>query len=757
MTAPVVTMHRLLLFFVFLCVAGTAGAATLRGVTRDAKSSQPLSFVFVTVTGRAAAGDSIRTGTQSLADGRYQVSRLPGGRYLVSFARVGYLTREDSVIVASDTTDVSLDTALDLTPVPMQEVRVEADRFAKMREQQTGFVSLDAKRLSSLPGIAEGDPIRSLQLVPGVKAASDFSSALYVRGGGPDQTLVLLDRTTVYNPTHAFGFFSTFNADATGAVNLYKGAYPAEHGGRLGAVLDVRSRDAIARQFAGKLGISTIASRLALEGGLGGGSWAISGRRTHLEPLLGLIRDEDTEVPDYFFFDGNGKLSLPAGAGRLEFSLYTGEDVLDFVPDENTYLNLRWGNTVSTGSFFHPMGSTALFTGRLSFSDYASNTTATIFTTPVSFENQIRDYTAAAEVQWEASLRHAFTTGIQVASYDVAFSRVFNNDLLTDYRRKPVELASFLEDRWTPWTGTVINPGVRVRYINDGKRWLTEPRLSMAQTVSETVRLKVGGGIYHQYLQLVATEAVSAADFYVPIDESAEVGRSWQVVGGLDWRVKPAWLASIEGYYTDLSNLVLLDNTSPTDQENVTADDLFFLGGTGYATGVELFLKRDVGALTGWFGYTLGWTRRTFPEVNEGGEFPPKYDRRHDVSVAMEYARGPWRFTGAFVYATGQAFTPVSGRYSLRNPTTGVIPEDIELLYDDRNSARLLPYNRLDLGVARDFSMFGARAEWSLELFNVYNRRNEWFVQYNRDEVTVDAEVAKMLPIIPSLGLTVWF
>lgn len=738
-----------------LVPAADAFASVVRGVTRDASTGEPLAYVTVQILGRSSAGHSVAQGMMSLADGHYLFTAIPLGRYIVRSARVGYITREDSVLVDEDR-EYSFDAALTVSPIPVEGTGVEADRIPKPREQ-SGLVTIKADRLASLPGIAEGDPIRALQLVPGVQAASDFSSALYVRGGGPDQTLVLLDRTTVYNPTHAFGFFSTFNPDAIGAVNLYKGAYPAEHGGRLGSVLDVHTRDLSASRIGGKAGLSTIAARLALEGPAGRGSWSANGRRTYLEPLLGLIRDEDTEVPDYYFYDANGKLTLPTGGGRIEASMYTGHDDLDFTPDANTFLNLDWGNTVISGAFIKALGDRLLATARLSYSDYASHTTATAFTTPASFENGIRDYTAAGELKWTASLRHTVTAGLQASRYEVAFSQIFDAETLYDFRRTPIEGVAFVEDRWIPRPRTVIDGGVRVRYLDDGDRWLVEPRLSLAQSLSDKVRVKAGGGIYNQYLQLVATEAISAADFYVPIDATADIGRSWQVVAGVDWRWKPSWLVSVEGYYTDLANLVLLDNSTTINSPTVTADDLFYLGGSGYASGVEFFARRDVGSLTGWLGYTLGWTRRTFPEVNGGAEFPPKYDRRHDVSAVAEYARGRWRFTGAFVYATGQAFTPVQGRYSLRNPTTGVIPDDIELLYADKNSARLLPYNRLDLGVARDFSLFGARAEWLVEVFNVYSRRNEWFVQYERGNTSVTVDVAKMLPIIPSIGVNIWF
>jgi Carboxypeptidase regulatory-like domain/TonB-dependent Receptor Plug Domain len=736
-----------------------AWGAALRGVVRARDTGAPVGFVTVQVSGRATSGTSVQGGVMGREDGTYLIDPLPAGRYRVSFTRVGYRAHEDSVVIDEDRPYL-FDAVLDLQPVEVEGIRVEADRdrpFLEIEDVQTGYVSIDAERLSSLPGVAESDPIRVLDLLPGVQSASDFSSALYVRGGGPDQTLVLLDQATVYNPTHAFGFFSTFNADATGAVNLYKGAYPPEYGGRLSAVLDVRSRDAVAREFSGKAGLSTIASRLTLDGPIRRGSWMLSGRRTHLEPFLDAIRDEDTEVPDYFFYDVNGKVTFPTSGGRFEASLYFGRDDLDFVPDQDTFLNLKWGNAVATAAFVRALSERLVATARVSVSDYVSKTTASAFTTPATFDNGVQDVTVGADTKWEASLRHTFTAGLQASRYDVSFSQTFNGILVDDYRREPIEIAGFVEDRWTPWAETVFDLGLRVRYIDDGLRWLFEPRVAFAQMLRPDLRVKLGGGIYHQYLQLVATEVVSAVDFYVPIDETAPLGRSWQVVAGIDWELKPAVQFSIEGYYTGLEDLVSLDNTTSVNEEVETADDLFYLGGDGYATGVEFFLRRNFGSVTGWVGYTLGWTRRAFPEVDGGKTYPPKYDRRNDVSVAAEHRRGKWRFTGAFVYATGQAFTPVSGQYSLRDPTTGKVPSDIQLLYADKNSARLLPYNRLDVGVARDFSLFGARAEWLVEVFNLYSRRNEWFVNYQRESDIVDAEVVRMLPIVPSIGINVWF
>ena len=226
---------------------------------------------------------------------------------------------------------------------------------------------------------------------------------------------------------------------------------------------------------------------------------------------------------------------------------------------------------------------------------------------------------------------------------------------------------------------------------------------------------------------------------------------------GLEWSPEPEWQATVEAYYTGLSNLVLLDNRVPADQSSAQAADVFITDGTGWASGVELFVQRRAGALTGWLGYGLGWTRRTFGELNGGRQFPPKYDRRHDASAVLQLNRGPWQYGASVVYGTGQAFTPGAARYSVRNPATGGTPEFGDLLAADRNSARLFPYHRLDLSVRRSFGMFGLDAWWNFQVFNVYSRRNDWFVTFDTAVPGATPDVVQQLPVIPSLGLEVQF
>jgi hypothetical protein len=255
----------------------------------------------------------------------------------------------------------------------------------------------------------------------------------------------------------------------------------------------------------------------------------------------------------------------------------------------------------------------------------------------------------------------------------------------------------------------------------------------------------------------VATEVFSAGDFYFPVDETANPGRSWQAVAGVVWDPSIDYQLSVEAYYTGLDRLLVFDNNIPFEIEDITADDIFITDGEGYATGIEIFLQKRTGDLRGWIGYTLGWTRRKFDELNAGKVFPPKYDRRHDLSFVMTLDRGAWTYSTSFVYGTGQAYTPASGRYSIRDPAIDSEQDGGFVFPGERNSARLLPYHRLDVGVSKDFSLFGIKAEWFIQVFNLYSRRNEWFVEFDSDDPVNEPTVVKQLPVIPSLGVNFAF
>lgn len=718
-------------------------AATLSGFVADQSNGESLPYATVVLKG---AGDPI--GALSNVDGYYAIRGIPADtEYALTISYIGYIGFRDTLVLRAGETR-RLDVQLQPEPIAVQEIVVEAKREETEQRIQPGFVEIETAQIREMPAIGETDILRTLHLLPGIQAASDISSGLYIRGGGPDQTLILLDQMPLYNPSHAFGFFSTFNPDAIRDMSLHKGAYPAQYGGRLGAVLDVHNKDGNRKGFEASGGVSIIAARLTLEGPIDKGSWMVSGRRTYIDPILSLIRNEDTDVPAYYFYDLNAKLNRDfSDDDKVQISGYFGRDDLTFDIDADAFFGIRWGNSAFLGKYTHVF-SPALFGNFVAASShYSSKTDLDILDTRILFFNSIRDYTLKADLNWFASRDHAISGGALATRYDFEFVQEFNQDDQLDLREKPNLLSVYVQDHYQPGTSTDIRLGMRGNYFSEGDRIQIEPRLSMSYRAGN-YRWKAAGGAFHQYLQLVTTEAFSGGDFWVPLDETVDPGRSWQGVVGVEWEPSERYQATVESYYTDLANLVVLDNRVAADSDATTSEEVFVTGGTGYATGIEVFLQRRTGRLTGWIGYTLGWTRRTFAELNQGKTFPPKYDRRHDVSFVMQYRVGKWSFGANYIYGTGQAFTPASARYLLRTPALPSQVEDLALPAD-RNSGRLLPYQRLDLSVKRRFRAFGANAEIYVQAFNVFSRRNEWFVLFDETE----PEVIKMLPIVPTLGI----
>ncbi|MBI4530919.1 MAG: TonB-dependent receptor plug domain-containing protein, partial [Candidatus Latescibacteria bacterium] len=671
------------------------------------------------------------------------------------YTYVGYTTHQETQTIEVSE-EKRVDVALTIMPTATEEMVVEADRYEEERTIQTGFISVETQKLREFPAIGETDILRSLQLLPGIQSVSDISSGLYIRGGGPDQTLILLDQIPLYNPSHAFGFFSTFNADAIKDMSLHKGAYPAQYGGRLGSVLDVSNRDGNRNAFHTTGGISLISGRLMVEGPVKQGSWMASGRRTYLDPILAAIRARGTDVPAYYFYDLNAKINQDVGDGdTFVASGYFGRDNLDYDLDEGSFVKIRWGNTALTGKWTHVFSPSMFGNFMFAHSEYTSTTSLSFFETPISFSNSIRDVSLKGDLDYAANSRHALSAGFLTTLYRFSFNQVFNQQEQLDLRLRPTLISLYLQDQWQFLIDTTLRLGGRSTYFSEGKRWDIEPRLSISHVLTPEVLVKFGAGVYHQYLQLVTTEGFSGGDFWVPLDETVRPGRAWQTVGALEWEPSQRYHVSVEGYYTELRDLAIIDNkvAADTGDEASHSEDVFVSGGRGYATGMELFLQRRTDALTGWIGYTLGRTRRRFAELNQGRFFPPKYDRRHDLSVVANYRRGRWSFGANLIYGTGQAFTPVAARYTLRSPATGLPPDEDFVLPARRNSARLLPYHRLDLNINRGFHLLGKEAEWFIQVFNVYNRRNEWFIQYKTEKPETDPEVVKMLPIIPTVGV----
>jgi TonB-dependent Receptor Plug Domain len=750
---PMAAGAWLLLHLLLSSAIATAGS--LEGFVRAKGEAEGPAYAYIALT-PLAAGDSAgaaRTGLRSVSNpsGFYSFGGVTPGAYRRTCRAAGYRDFADTVSIGEST--LRRDIVLATSPFPVSAVDVRGEREPRDVRGTPSYVELPARELKRLPAVGEADLIRSLQLLPGVQAASDFSSGLYIRGGGPDQTLILLDQIPLYNPTHAFGFFSTFNPGAIKDVALYKGAYPSQYGGRLGSVLDVENRDGSRDGLRGTGAVSLIAGRATVEGPIRNGSWILSARRTYLEPVLNAVRNDSTEIPSYFFYDLNGRVHRSMSPrDDLSFSGYRGRDKLHLDLDRGTFVDIRWGNVAGMGRWMHDFGRGAIGNLIVSATEYRSDTDVKIFSTPLFFGNRLLDVSAKGDLSWNAAPGHAARAGVSVSAYRFELGQQFNGVEQPGFDERPVGTAAFVEDQWTPNVLSTVRPGVRAEVFGPRGHVSVEPRLSVNHVLGPNVRVKAGGGGYTQHLQLVSTEAFNGTDFWVPTDGSAKPGRSWQAVSGLEWLPTDTYTISVEGYYTWLRNLVQLDNTRSADAQGTSTEDLFHTGGRGWASGVELFAQKRRGALTGWVGYTLGWSRRRWPELNEGQTFPPKYDRRHDVKVVAQWNRKRWSFGSDFVFATGQAFTPLEAQYALSDPATG--QDKVLLLPGTRNSARLLPYHRLDLSATLHGHLFGVAADYYVQVFNVYNRKNEWFVQYDTEQgVAPEPKIVHQLPLIPTIGI----
>ena len=708
----------------WLLWAGSAPAATLSGFVTDADSGETLRSATVAVEGLPLEAVSNNSGY-------YAVKQVPAGTHVVSTAHTSYQTQRDTLRLNADEA-VRLDVVLAPKPeAPGAEVAVEAER-----------IRLRAQPLQQLPALGEADFLRGLQLLPGIQATSDISSALYVRGGGPGQTATVLDHIPLYNPTHLFGLFSTFNPDAIEEVDLYKGAYPAQYGRALGAVLDASTREGNRKRTSGRGGVSLISGRLLAEGPVGRGSWMLAGRRTYLDGVLNALRARGEDIPlNYFFYDFNGTVNQRRGDDTYAASAYWGQDDLrvDFENDRESFVDLRWGNRALTAHWTR-IFSPALF-GHFTVagSSYASVIALRFLDAPVRIANRVRDVSLKGDLDYFASRNHALSLGFLATLFEFHFTRSFNERPQLDLRPAPVLLEGYVQDEWRLGSATWVRLGGRGTYFSAGNRWHFAPRLALSRALSDKIRITAAGGVYRQYLQLITTEAFSGGDFWVPLDRTVEPGRAYQAVTGVEWTPSPRYQLSAAAYYTDLANLVVVDTEVALDNEDTRSEAVFKSGGRGWASGLEVLWQRRSGALTGWVGYALSWTRRTFPELNAGRSFPSKHDRRHDLSFVASYNVGTWRLGASWVHATGQAFTPPSAAPA------------------GRNSARLPPYHRLDVNTCWPFELWGADSEFYVQVFNVYSRRNEGFVQLDSVEPEVEPQKIKQLPMVPTLGFNFAF
>ena len=776
--------------------AATQDRVVLSGRVTDAETGEAL-------IGATVYAPGAQRGAATNAYGVYSLP-IPAGRQLVVVSYVGYQAVRDTLSLDVDRrydVELALDAALG-------EVTVEADESVQARPEddvQMGQVSLSGKEIRSVPALlGESDVLKAVQLLPGVRGGQEGTAGLYVRGGSPDQTLLLLDGTPVYNASHLFGFLSTFNGDAVNHVELTKGAIPARYGGRLASVLDVRLRDGDMQQrrVQGQVGLLT--SRLLVEGPIvtDKASFLVSGRRTYVDvvarPFINSLNAEAAELgneqvtPHAYFYDLNAKANWHVTErDRLYLSLYGGQDRFGFDTERPSRIcndgqcgpgetedraggNLDWGNL--TGAFRYTrlinprvFGALTLTASRYNFDVGASVEEGVGSENEVRAEARylsgIRDLAARADFDVAAGRGHALRLGVSLASHRFTPGALvlFGNDAfeveidttIGTLRTYGTEAAVYVEDEWSPARDVTLNLGLHATtYMSGGALYPSlEPRLAASWRARERLALKASFATAQQPLHLLTTAGIGLpADLWVPATERVGPQTGWQAaVGAAGSTASGRTTWTVETYWREMRNLVAYREGSSFVSPFDDWQDLV-VQGEGRSIGLEIFLQHRADRLSAWLGYTLARTDRQFDEIDRGNRFPYRYDRAHDVSaVALYELSRAFDVSAAWTYGSGDAVTLPSATYLRPNYEFGGIERwlsrDGQYLseataYGDRNGFRLPAYHRLDLGATWYFRRGPRPHALALNIYNAYNRKNPFLTQLDSvyDEETGASE-----------------
>ena len=775
---------RVIAFLLFTPFLSLAQKVTLSGYMRDSATGETLISGTVYIKGADA-------GAQTNTYGFYSVS-VPPGVYTVIYSYVGYST----ITLSMDLTTNKVFDAGMRSSAMMKEVEITAARKDEnVKNTEMGTVKLTMAQIKNLPVVfGEVDVLKTLQLLPGVQSAGDGNSGFYVRGGGPDQNLVLLDDATIYNTGHLFGFFSIFNSDAIKDVTLIKGGAPANYGGRLSSVVDVTMKEGNQKEFHGEGGIGLIASRFMLEGPLkkNKGSFMVAGRRTYIDvlarPFVSQLKNSG-----YYFYDLNLKANYTFGKkDRVYLSGYTGLDQFKYQSPQGTFsANVPWGNTTLTLRENHQFSDKLFLNTTLVYSSYnfASNFeqgipgTGNVF--GVKIASGIVDYNAKTDLDYYTSYNHHFKFGLNYTHHKFIPNQVSGradsisldpNGALIKYAH---EAGAYILDEFDLTPKIKINAGLRYTWFgqvgpytaydldaNGNKTDSTtygrgkivkaydglEPRFNIRYQIDENSSVKGSVARTYQYLHLISNNGTTLpTDVWVPSTYIVKPEIAWQYSTGyfrnfLDNKLE----TSVEVYYKQMQHQVQYkDGYVPN---TIQDPELSYVFGKGTAYGAEFFVNKTQGKFTGWVGYTLSWTTLQFPLLNNGDPFPAKYDRRHDVSVVGSYKlSNKWTFSSVFIYGTGNAITLPTAYYFIDN--------NLVEQFSKVNAYRMPAYERLDISATYTPQHARKRryqGSWNFSIYNVYNHKNPYFMYVDiqgtaQTGITAKVYEVYILPFLPSV------
>ena len=749
---------------------------TISGFIRDASSGEMLLGVNILLyKDSLSLNNPPLRGTSSNNHGFFAIPKLGKGTYFLAVSSLGYKTKIEQLEVTINSGKLPVNIDLQHHDLRLQEIIVKG-----VKENKTNVSTIDISPdvLQQLPTFSgEVDVFKSLQTVAGVKTASEISSGLYVRGGSPDQTLTLVDGIIVYNPTHLGNFASTFNSNAIQNVSLIKGAFPAEYGGRLSSVLDIKLRAGTKEKDKRKIGLGLVNSYLMLEGPLRENStYMLFGRMMYYDLIQKNI-NKGTSIPRYNFKDLNTKLTYTLSesnvlsvSGMLTYDdLYSppkNEDIEYDIGWENKTISINWLKVGSNSLFLNNSISYVNYKFRSLLKDKnVSGTSSDYFASSNLDDFLIK---TNADIYWNEDNILKVGGELAIHFYDLIYTDIYNPLVEQDPELNneifATEASMYIQNDWNVFKDMKANIGGRIYFFNNSKYLDFEPRLSLSYKINNFLTVKSAYAIAHQFLHLIVRNDISLpTDLWYPSTKNIEPSNSAQYIFGLESEINDGeYLISAEAYYRDMKNLYEFQDGASIGSQNSLED--LFTKGKGEAYGIELFANKRIGNFTGWIGYTLSWTKRKFDNLNIGRIFFPRYDRRHDVSLVLAYSIiKDLSVSATWVYSTGQGYTIPTSQYKFRTPALGT-ENLIQYDYTNRNDFRMPSYHKLDLSIQYSFKSGNVPLNAYLSLLNVYNRKNAFGYYLNPEEIdeNTNDKIIKMkqitlFPFIPSAGISIEF
>jgi outer membrane receptor for ferrienterochelin and colicin len=771
------------------------------GTVRDSINNEALPNAEVTVSGASRH-------TITDAFGRFTIVALAAGPQTIRVEYIGYRPQESTIDVGASTGPLTI--LLGPQAIELEGVVVETSTDIVQAGGKVSQVTLSPRNLGSLPSLGEPDVFRSLQLLPGVSGTNDATSGLFVRGGTPDENLVLLDGMTVYHVDHFFGVFSAFNSDAIKDVTLMKGGFPAQFGGRTSSVVEMVGKSGDNEDFNMSAGLNMLSARAVTEVPLGGrGSWLVSARRSYTDlirtPLyngiFGTLRGDDEEsepgpsgfngrqgpggfgafnqqstTPSFYFYDLNSKLSYaPSSRDVVTLSVYAGEDRLDestagqeiSAPDGQSRTTpdridrTEWGNRGASGRWSRQWGTRVTTDVLAAYSAYFSEGQLDVAAPSAQLargfqeDNRVEDFTARLDNTWQPAEASRVGFGAQVTRNTVGYEYF---QVQGDSVRGGLDLGStgttaavFVQHAWTPSSRFELTTGVRGTSYSETGDLYGEPRLSAQLALTDRVRLKGAWGRYYQFVKRVENEDIleGSRDFWVLAGDDLPPSFAEHRIVGASYE-SDRYLFDAEAFHKDLDGVSQFSTRARQRPDDELID--FFFSGTGAAKGVELLAQRKHGNLTGWISYTLSEVEHLLVGFNDDTPFPASHDERHELKAVASYQWNRWILSSSWAFGSGRPYTIPESQYTI------ALLDGRSLSYINvgpKNGERLPAYHRLDLSATRRFETASLFYELNFTLINAYGRNNVWYRQFDLSESPLLITDVTTLGFTPSIGFRV--